>query len=127
MFKLSNSIRFLFILLIVTSVSACSSTNLFQKELEPKKNDLKVESTKPVPAKKANNSEKKPNSLSPFILNAVERLSRVSGLSNSDRSKLITKLKVIKSEELLNVETKCKQAFDNLTPSKCDKLLLTML
>ena len=68
-----------------------------------------------------------PNTLSPFILNAVERVSRISGLASSDRSKLVEKLKLIETKELLTIETKCKEAFDNLEPSKCDTLLLNLL
>ena len=125
--KLNNSIRFLYILTVITSISACSSTDLFPKKMEKANEVVTAKAVKTNSAIKDSEPERAPNTLSPFILSAVERVSRISGLASSDSSELVEKLKLIETKELLIIETKCKEAFDNLKPSKCDTLLLDLL
>lgn len=95
--------------------------------MENTKEEVTAKAVKTNPAIKDSTTARMPNTLSPFILNAVERVSRISGLASSDRSKLVEKLKLIETKELLAIETNCKEAFDNLEPSKCDTLLLNLL
>ena len=67
------------------------------------------------------------NSLTPLMVNAVERVFRVSNLSEKQLSMLKDVLQQMPAFEFKSINISCKLAFDNLTPSKCDKLLLKLI
>lgn len=64
--------------------------------------------------------------VSDFMSNAVDRIARVHDMTDEEKAKIIMTFEKLPADKITKVESLCAKAFENLTPSKCDRELLML-